>query len=191
MVLPAILLASLSLLGASRTQPAISGSIGSAHAFFEVPPVDVHIDPLAACTTSTASTPGAAAEDFVYFGSGSSTCTADTVTVTGRKFRFDWLKDRGGPVIKLTSFSATCTATGNGAHSSIKVTGLSGIKAPNPIPPNYTVNVPLARITLNETTAPGDGSLTVNLMHIRLFPEGYGFNTGEVVVGTVHCSPRG
>jgi hypothetical protein len=189
MVLPTILLASLSLLGASPAQPSVSGSVGSAHAFFEVPPLDVHIDPLAPCATGSASTPGAAHPDFVYFGGGSSTCTANTVTVTGKKFRFDWLKGRGGPAIKLTSFSATCTATDNGARASIKVSGLSGIKAPNPIPPNYTVNLPQARITLHETTAPGDGSLTVNLMHIRLFPEGFGFNNGEVIVGSVHCSP--
>lgn len=189
MVLPAILLASLSLLGASPVQASVSGSVGSAHAFFEVPPLDVHIDPLAPCTTGSASTTGASHPDFVYFGGGSSTCTANSVTVTGKKFRFDWLGDRGGPVLKLSSFSATCTATANGARSSIKVSGLSGIKAPNPIPPNYMVSLPLARITLHETTAPGDGSLSVNLMHIRLFPEGFGFNTGEVIVGSVHCSP--
>lgn len=196
-MLPTMLLASLSLLSPAPVQAAAatgSGSVGSAYAFFESPPLDVHIDPLAPCTAGTASTPGASAPDFVSFGGGSSTCGPGTVTVTGKKFRFDWMKDHGGPVIKLASFSATCSVTENGSRSSIKVAGLSGIKAPNPIPPNYTVTISgLARIVLNERILPDppDGGMTVNLMHIKLFPDSVGFNHGDVVVGTVHCSPRG
>ena len=192
MVLPTILLAALSLVGTG------SGSVGSAYAFFESPPMQVHIDPLAPCagatSASTASTLGATASGFVSFGGGSTTCGPGTVTVSGKKFRFDWMKDHGGPVIKLAGFSVTCTATESGSRSSIKLTGLSGIKAPNPIPPNYTVTIrDLARVVLNETIVPDppDGSMTVNLMRIKLFPDSVGFNNGEITVGTVHCSPRG
>jgi hypothetical protein len=204
MVIPTILLASLSLFGASANTeaPAGSGSVGSAHAFFESPPLDVHIDALASCAVGgagAASTPGATAANYVTFGTGSTSCTTDAtgaakVMVSGRNFTFDWMKGHGGPVIKLASFSATCSTTANGSSSSIKLGGLSGIRAPGSIPANYTVTIPtLARIVLNETIVPDppDGSMTVNLMHIRLFPDSYGFNTGEVVVGTVHCSPRG
>lgn len=209
MVLPTVLLASLSLLGLSPVPtetPTGSGSVGSAHAFFESPPLDVHIEALAGCTVGgagAASTPGATARDYVSFGSGSTSCATDgsgaaKVTVSGRNFTFDWMKGRGGPVIKLASFSVTCSTTANGSSSSIKLAGLSGIRAPSSIPANYTVTIPasgpaLARIVLNETVMPDppDGSMTVNLMHVRLFPDSYGFNTGEVVVGTAHCSPRG
>ena len=38
---------------------------------------------------------------------------------------------------------------------------------------------------------PADGSMTVNLMHVWLFPEGVALAHGEVVVGTVHCAPFG
>jgi hypothetical protein len=204
-------LASLGLvaLGPAAAQadtPAGSGSVGRAHAFFESPPLDVHIDALAACTVGgagAASTPGATARDYVSFGTGSTSCTTDaagaaTVTVSGRNFTFDWMKGHGGPVIKLASFSVTCSTTANGSRSSIRLAGLSGIRAPGSIPANYSVTIPasgpaLARIVLNETVVPDppDGSMTVNLMHVRLFPDSYGFNTGEVVVGTAHCSPRG
>jgi hypothetical protein len=203
-------LASLSVLAvpsaSAADTPTGSGSVGSAHAFFESPPLDVHIDALATCAVGgagTGSTPGATAANYVTFGGGSSSCAIDPsgaakVTVSGRNFGFNWLKGHGGPVIKLASFSVTCSTTANGSRSSIKLAGLSGINAPGTIPANYTVNIPasgqaLARIVLNETIVPDppDGGMTVNLMHIRLFPDSYGFNTGEVVVGTVHCSPRG
>ena len=49
---------------------------------------------------------------------------------------------------------------------------------------------PLATVTFNETIVPSppDGSMTVNVMHIRSSRRA-GPNTGDVVVGSVHCAP--
>ena len=208
MMLPTVLLVSLSLFGppAPAEAPTGTGSVGSAHAFFESPPLDVRIDPLAQCTVggvTTATTPGATTPGYASFGGGSTSCAVDgagtaKVTVSGRRFTFSWLRAHGGPVIKIAGFSATCSTSANRSNAGVRVAGLSGINAPNPIPPDYAVTfpenspTPLARVVLNERIlpTPRDGGMTVNLMHITLFPQSYGFNNGEVVVGSVHCSPR-
>ena len=176
-------LAALTLLPA----PAVSGSVGWTHALAQGQVVA--IDNLAACTTggmSAASTTGAGGIGFVTYGPGKSTCGSDTVTVTGRRFRLDGLTPQGGPVITIGSFSASCSTTPGGSRSVISVTGLSGIEVPNPIPANYTVTMPMvAKIVVNEviTPDPPDGSMTVNLLHVTVF------DSGEVVVGSVSCSP--
>jgi hypothetical protein len=48
----------------------------------------------------------------------------------------------------------------------------------------------MATVTFNEVIVPSppDGSMTVNLMHIRMFPLG-GPASGDAVVGAVHCAP--
>jgi hypothetical protein len=184
--------------------PAGGGSVGSAHGLVDGQPID--IQDLAACTVggaSTASTDGATAGDFVKFGTGRSACRrndagAAEVQVTGRKFKLD-LGRWGGPVIKMSSFSVGCGTTGNGSQASITVSGLSGMQVPNPIPANHTVTIPgtepnsppVARIVIHEviTPDPPDGSLTVNLMHVTLFPDGMAIHSGHVVVGSVSCSP--
>jgi hypothetical protein len=186
-----------------------SGSIGSAHAFGESPKLDVDIQTLAPCevgTASTASTPGATARGLVSFGTGTTSCTTESVgvvrvAVSGKRFMLDGLRAYGGPVIKIASWSATCTTTANGSSSTIELTSVSGLALPNPIPANHTIMVPgrratdppVAKIMLNELLLPNpaDGSMTVNLMHMWLFPHGVSLARGEVVLGTVHCSPFG
>lgn len=167
---------------------------------------DVSVDPIAPCSTEGA--PGGqsgevAVPNVVTYASGNSTCTIDDAgeiaktTVTGGRFRFDALREYGGPRIRLTSFSARCETTLTGSSSSIQFSGLTGVSVPSQLPSNYVVVVPggpdgkpMATVTFNEVLLPdpADGSMTVNLMHIRMFPEG-GPTTGDAYVGTVHCAP--
>jgi FtsP/CotA-like multicopper oxidase with cupredoxin domain len=190
---------------AAADAPTGHGSVGWTNALVQGHPIS--IESIATCSVggvSSASTDGAAATGFVTYGKGKSTCDIDTtgatkVTVTGNKFRFDGLKTYGGPVIKVKSFSVSCNTVENGSQASITITGLSGFTVPNPIPANHTVTIPsaqpgsqpIARVVLNEMIVPDppDGSMTLNLMHVTLFPEGVSIDSGEVVLGSVSCSP--
>ncbi|HYQ63729.1 hypothetical protein [Actinophytocola sp.] len=141
--------------------------------------------------------------DVVTYSNNKSVCTIDgvgeiaTVTVTGGRYRFDALIPYGGPRIRLASFTARCETTLTGSRSTLQFTGLSGIQVPSRIPKNYVVTIPggpggkpKATVTFNEviTPSPPNGSMTVHLMHIRMFPAG-GPTTGDSYVGTVFCSP--
>lgn len=166
----------------------------------------VSVDPIAPCSTEGApsGTSGAVSvPDVVSYASGNSTCTVDDVgeiaktTVTGGRFRFDALRTYGGPRIRLTSFSAKCETTLTGSSSSIQFSGLTGVSVPSQLPSNHVVTIPggpqgkpMATVTFNEAVlpSPADGSMTVHLMHIRMFPQG-GPTTGDAYVGTVHCAP--
>jgi hypothetical protein len=166
----------------------------------------VSVDPIAPCSTEGApsGTSGAVSvPDVVSYASGNSTCTIDDVgeiaktTVTGGRFRFDALRSYGGPRIRLTSFSAKCETTLTGSSSSIQFSGLTGVSVPSQLPSNHVVTIPggpqgkpMATVTFNEAVlpSPADGSMTVHLMHIRMFPQG-GPTTGDAYVGTVHCAP--
>jgi len=182
------------------------GSVGSVNAHLDSAPIIV--DPIAACRSDgplQGSSGNIEVEDFISYTNGKTKCAVDgageiaSVEVTGGRFRFDGLRDFGGPRIRLTKFTARCATTLTGSGSSIELSGLSGISAPADLPTNYKVTIanpnagqpPLATVTLNEMVVPSppDGSMTVNLMHIRLFPEGPGQNTGDVIVGAVHCAP--
>lgn len=171
------------------------------------PPLEARIAPLPPCavgTTPSGYTSGTAIPGLVSFGTGTTTCTLDRagearVEVTGRRFMVDLKRYWNGPIIRITSFKLSCNTVPNGSSSRMTVTGMSGIPLPNPIPANYTVDIPgarggppTARVVLNEVVLPEweDGSMTVNLMRVQLFPFG-GPAHGEVVAGTVHCSPRG
>lgn len=186
-----------------------SASIGSVSATFDGDSVDVA--PLASCATDegvgVGSSGAYAVRGFLEFGRGSSTCSLDDDTgvasteVSGKLFRLDSLRSYGGPRIRMTNYSAECSTTENGSSASFHIGGLSGISVPNQLPPNYVKTIPgagpgappLARITLNETIAPDppDGSMTVNMMHIHLFPDsGQAADmSGEILVGSVTCSP--
>jgi hypothetical protein len=208
-----IMLAALVTVGASPAQAAQvaqaaagHGSIGEAHAWVGGQQIDVVAQaPCAIGGSAEASTPGVAVAGFVKFGIGNSTCNVDaasgaaSIRVSGSGFRFDGLKAYGGPTIKLSTFTATCGTTATGSGSTIRLAGLSGFQLPNPVPTNHVVTIPgalpqdppIATITVNEmiTPTPADGSMTVNALHIRLFPEGVALDHGDIVVGTVHCSP--
>lgn len=187
--------------------PVADGSVGAAHGM--VGGEYLNIPPLAPCATGDeqhGSTDGASAEDFVSYGDGEATCSVDpetgsaSVEVTAKDFRLDGLWHHyDGPIITASSMTAGCHTTETGSSSWIQVTNLSGIEVPEDIPPNHEVIIPgaspdappLASVTLNEviTPDPPDGSMTVNLLHVRLFPEGVAVDSADVVLGTVHCDP--
>lgn len=181
------------------------GSAGSVSITQDGEPVTV--DPIAPCKSDgppQGSVGEVAVPDVATFTDSTSTCTIDdlgevaSVEVKGGRFRFDALRDHGGPRIRMTSYTAKCNTTLTGSSSSIQFSGLSGIKVPQQLPSNYVVTVPgqgagappIATVTFNEVIlpAPPDGSMTVHLMHIRMFPQG-GPATGDAYVGTVHCAP--
>lgn len=180
------------------------GTAGTVAATIEGAPVTV--DAVAPCDTVGPPQGGSgdvSVAGVVTFGGASSRCAVDdagelaSVEVTGGRFRFDALREYGGPRIRLASYSARCNTTLTGSSSWVQFSGASGFSVPEDLPANHVVTIPgrggqppLATITLNETIvpSPADGSMTVNLMHIRLFPQG-GPDRGDVVVGSVHCAP--
>jgi hypothetical protein len=120
------------------------------------------------------------------------------VDSVGSRFQLDALVDHGGPRIRLERYQVTCHATDRGTDESVWLSGLTGVTVPSTIPANYTVTIPsrfagqppLARVIFNEvrTPSPADGSISVNLMRVTLFPDG-GPQTGDVVVGSASCAP--
>lgn len=191
---------------ASPGDAVAEGSVGSVDVLMDGEPIV--IDPIAPCETGgppQGSAGEVAVAGFISFASGSTECTIDdagevaTAEITGGRFRLDGLRPHGGPRIRLSSFTAWCRTTLTGTSSWVQFSGLSGIDVPDELPPNYEVTIPglaegdppLATVTLNETVVPDppDGSMTVNLMHVRMFPEGPGPDGGDIVVGSVHCAP--
>jgi hypothetical protein len=171
--------------------------------------VPVVVDPISPCATaggqSLGNTAQVAVPDVVTFGDSASTCVVDatdrlaSVEVTGRDVLFDALVAHGGPRLSLASYTVRCNASRTDSSSSLMTTGLSGVSVPEDLPANYLVTVPgadgappLATVTFNEKIVPirPDGGTIVNLMHIRVFPQG-GPDSGDVVVGSVHCVPAG
>jgi len=166
----------------------------------------VTVEPIAPCSTEgalSAESDEVAVPNVATYSAGSSTCTIDDLgevaktTVTGGRFRFDALRQYGGPRIRLSSYTAKCETTLTGSNSSIQFSGLTGITVPAQLPSNHVVTIPggpagkpMATVTFNEALlpSPADGSMTVHLMHIRMFPQG-GPTTGDAYVGTVHCAP--
>ena len=88
-----------------------------------------------------------------------------------------------------------------GTNAAWQFGGLSGITTPQQIPNNYVVPVKstngrlLANVILNEVILPdpNDGSITLNMMHIVLFPTGTAPGqiplSGDIYVGSTACSP--
>jgi hypothetical protein len=164
-----------------------------------------NVPPIAPCTTEgelQSTTSEVSVPNVVTYTDSKSVCTIDdvgeiaTVTVTGGRFRFDALRQYNGPRIRLSSYTAKCNTTLSGSSASFQFSGLSGVSVPSQIPPNHVVTIPgtdgkpKATVTFNETLIPNppNGSMTVHLMHIRMFPQG-GPTSGDAYVGTVHCSP--
>lgn len=165
------------------------------------------VAPIAACTTGgalEATAEETSVPDVVTYSGSKSVCTLDearelaTATVTGGAFGFDALRQYGGPHLGLASYTAKCDTTATGSRMSFQFAGLSGASVPAQVPPNYLVTIPggpdgkpMATVTFNEgiTPTPEDGSMTMHLMHIRLFPQG-GPTTGDAFVGTLYCAPK-
>jgi hypothetical protein len=164
------------------------------------------VEPIAACSTEGAlsgQSGEVAVPDVATYSAATSTCSVDAAgeiaktTVSGGRFRLDALLPYDGPRIRLADYTATCETTLKGSSSSIAFSGLNGVSVPAELPSNYVVTIPggpegkpMATVTFNEAQfpTPPDGSMTVHLMHVRMFPEG-GPTSGDVYVGTVHCAP--
>lgn len=184
-----------------------TGSVGAADLVLNGVPTS--IAPLAECRTGEVeqvSSAAAEVDDFVEFGGATARCTVDETTgvarasVRGERFHLEGLERYGGPrVIRLASFTASCETTATASSVQVRFSGLAGLTVPSPIPPNHVVTIPgpagappTATVTFNETLFPSrpDGSMTVHLMHIRLFPDGPPkADTGDIVVGSVSCAP--
>ncbi|HEY0450659.1 choice-of-anchor P family protein [Actinophytocola sp.] len=203
----AVCLAGLAPAQAADWESIAGGSLGAVDLVLDGDPAE--IAPIAECGTDgveDATSSGAEVAGFVQFSGGTSTCTVDqatgvaTASVTGARFRLDGLRQYGGPrTIRMTSFTATCHTTETGSSASFQFRGLTGLTVPSSIPPNHVITIPgaagappVATVTLNETIVPSppDGSMTVNLMHFHLFPQGPADKaSGDIVVGSVNCAP--
>lgn len=190
---------------ASATTPAGVASLGSASIVHDG--VTTSVAPVGACDLTgdqTGNSPGASVPGLVSYGIGNSSCTADTSantstsTASGATFTLSALVPYGGPRISLGNYQVTCTANTGGTNASWKFSDLTGITGlPSPLPTDYTQNITnaqgtvLAKVVLNEIILPNpnDGSITMNLMHIILYPNGNGPLSGDVYVGSTACSP--
>lgn len=171
---------------------------------------DVRVGPIAACDVDeqpTGSTPGiAVGEDgeLASYGRAETSCVREdgraSAEVSGQRFSTSVLEQYGGPKLRVRSYSASCRTTENGSTSSMRIGGVTGFDVPEEIPPNHEVLIPgenendppMARVVLNEFTAPEppDGSMSMSAVRIELFPEG-GPVTGDIRVGSSSCAPYG
>jgi hypothetical protein len=183
-----------------------AGSLGQAN--FEAGGQPAQGGPFALCQVDGVAqnvTNGASVGTTVRYGPGHTTCSRDqngaaTATAAGERFETTVLRRLGGPTIRVRSFSATCSTTGNGSKASVSLDSVSGVPVPSDIPAGYTMVIPgrtpadppMAEVVLNELVVPSppDGSLTANAMHIKLFPKG-GPASGDITVGSVSCAPFG
>jgi hypothetical protein len=193
---------------AAQATEAGTASAGSAQVVrnghtYLVPPVGPCSLPAAQHGTS----PGVTDAGIVTYGQANSTCTTDATAHTskslanGTNFTLSALQSYGGPTIKVANYQVSCSATTGGTNAAWQFSGLSGITIPQQIPNNYVVPVKtanghlLANVILNEVILPNpnDGSITLNMMHIVLFPTGTPPGqiplTGDVYVGRTACSP--
>ena len=151
---------------------------------------------------ATNSTAGPSIAGVVSFGAGTTKCVKNVTrnttmsTAVGTRFQLDALDQAGGPRIRLANYQVTCNATTRGTTASWQFSGLTGVGAlPRNIPSNYTMWIRgsagqiVARAIFNEVplSHPNDGSITLNLLHIKLMPAS-GLS-GDVIVGATACSP--
>jgi hypothetical protein len=170
----------------------------------------VTVAPVGQCSLTgkkNGSSAGATKNGIVSYGSATSTCATDATahtsnsTATGSAFTLSALTSYGGPTIKVASYQVTCSATTSGTNASWQFSGLTGVTIPKQVPTDYTIPIKaangklLADVIMNEVIlpSPNDGSITMNLIHIKLFPNGVPKNTkpmsGDVYVGSTACSP--
>lgn len=164
----------------------------------------VTVPPIAQCDVTadqTNSSDGAHANGVATFGGGNTTCTKDATAktakmeATGSSFDLTALVPYGGPEIRVSNYTASCSAQVGSTNVSFSFSGLEGVSAPKPIPADYVATVgpadaPQAKVTFNEVILadPNDGSVTINMLHIQLYPNG-GPVSGDVIVGRAACSP--
>jgi hypothetical protein len=161
---------------------------------------------------NTTSSPGVTKAGLFQFGSGTASCSRDsqagtsTSSVSGSAFVLSALVPYGGPTIRIGTYRVTCTATRSRTTAAWTFDALSGVSGiPVPIPAGYSTDIaskepskPLARIIFNEVLPPpenaNDGSVGLNMVRIKLFPNGMPDNetppmSGEMVVGSAACAP--
>jgi hypothetical protein len=208
MVVTVIAATTLTTAAASPTTAAGTASAGSANVtsdghFYLVPDVG-------ACTlpnTAHGTSQGVTQAGIVSYGSADATCTTDQAAHTskslanGHDFTLSALQPYGGPQIKIPSYQVTCTATTGGTNAAWQFSGLTGLTLPDQIPNNFAIPVKradgrlLANVIMSEVIlpSPNDGSITLNMMHIILFPNGTPPGTpsmsGDIYVGSTACSP--
>lgn len=191
----------------AAANPAGTASAGSATVISNGHPIPVApVGPCSLTGQQQGSSNGATKDGIVSYGSATSSCGRDSKAHTssslakGTNFALSALQNYGGPLIRMAAYQVNCAATLNGTNASWSFSGLTGVTVPTRIPQNYTVQIKsagklLANVILNEVTLPNpnDGSITLNLMHIVLFPNGTPDHTvpmsGDVYVGSTACSP--
>jgi hypothetical protein len=102
----------------------------------------------------------------------------------------------GSPLLEADVISSRCTSSGDGSSGSSNLVALqiAGNGQPVSPPPNTTIDViPGAlSVTLNEqivNNSPGETSITVNAVHVRLNVEGVA--TGDVILSQSRCRAAG
>lgn len=151
------------------------------------------------------STASPVSENGVTFGGGSSTCLTTVVDpatqvtttkseATGKDFELSALVGQGGKRVRIKTYTVTCAGSQTQTSANWTFGGMSGLSAPpSPTPANYVQPMTksdgtvLANAMFNEQVLPGDGSIALNLLHIRFLPAS-GI-TGDVIVGSAACSP--
>ncbi|GAA1344553.1 hypothetical protein [Saccharothrix algeriensis] len=192
---------------AHAANPAGVASVGAAD--FTRAGQRVVVPVLARCAVegpTSASSP-AVSEPGIRFGAGTSSCTTTVLdaqqhttrtqsVAEGSDFELSALVPAGGPRLRIGKWRITCTGDQAGTSAGWSLGGASGFAGlPDEIPVNHLHEVKdsagavLARITFNEVLVPepNDGSIAMNVLRLR-FTEASGA-TGEVVLGSVACSP--
>jgi hypothetical protein len=101
----------------------------------------------------------------------------------------------GSPLLTADVISSQCTSNGDGSSGSSTLVGLTVAGSPvavNP-PPNTTIDLLGAvTVTLNEqivTGSPGETSITVNAVHVRVNLDGIA--SGDVILSQSRCRAAG
>jgi hypothetical protein len=150
----------------------------------------------------------ATAQTGVAFGAGTASCSrtvvdqhsAETTTKSqakGSNAEISALVSLGGPRLSVGSYTTSCLGKKGGTQGSWTLGVLSSGwgSLPESIPQNYVRDVKdnsgtkvLAKATFNEVilASPNDGSLTMNVIHLRFQPDS-GI-VGDVVIGHAACS---
>jgi hypothetical protein len=167
----------------------------------------VTVPTLAPCAVEgpTSATASSVVKSGLTFGGGNTTCettvtdpgndlTTTTSTANGKNFELSALVSAGGPRVRLSSYTVTCTGSHTQTNANWTFSGLGGITGlPSPMPANYTKPLTksngtvLANAVFNTQTLPGDGSISLTMLRFDFLPASG--VTGSVTVGRTACSP--
>jgi hypothetical protein len=175
-------------------------NIGSAEFTKAGSTVKVPTQGLCSLAGPTSATAPVVAKPGITFGGGTSSCTTDTTaatttsTATGKNFELTALLSAGGPRVRLSTFTVTCTATHTQTNATWSYGGMAGIpNPPSPVPVGYVSPVEkadgtvLANAVFNTQNLPGDGSVGLTMLRIDFLPAS-GIS-GRVVLGHTSCAP--